>query len=260
MTTAAEASWATRVSTPASASRRTREPTPGGNRSIGRRPRREPPRRVDGRGHQRDHAEGRPARQQVLRQRRQLVQPVAEDVRAADRAERGVGADHDQGRQQRRQRRGAEPPVRLEDPVQHDREPVEEDLRREDDQHPGADAGHHGARAPGGVRKQHRDDRVRGQRERRADRHEQDHGPGQQGRRDPPGRVGGLARPVPLQARPARPTPPRSTRPSPQARSPPPAPQARPPSPQARPPPLARARRARAPRRTRARRRARCRR
>ena len=36
MTTAAEASWATSVSTPARASRRTRVPTPGGNRSIGR--------------------------------------------------------------------------------------------------------------------------------------------------------------------------------------------------------------------------------
>ena len=215
MTTAADASWADQREHPGQRQPPDPGADPGREPQHRPQPQAQPPGREDRGRHQRQHAEGGPARQQVLRRRRQLVQPVAEHVRAADRAEGGVGADHDQRRQQRRERGAVEPPVGLQDPVQHDREPVQQHLRREDDQHPGADAGHHRARAAGGVRKQHGDDRVRGQRQRRADRHQQQHRPGQQRRRDPPGRVGGRAaspaprRPAPRPARaPPAPAPP----------------------------------------------------
>jgi hypothetical protein len=133
------------------------------------------------------------------------VQPVAEHVGAADRPESGVGADHDQRRQQRRERRGAEPAVGLQDPVEDDREPVQQYLRGEDDQHPGADAGHHRARAAGGVRQQQGHDRVRGERQHRADRHQQQHRPGQQRRRDPAGGLEGGPVIAPLGREAARP-------------------------------------------------------
>jgi hypothetical protein len=94
-------------------------------------------------------------------------------------AEPEVRADDDQAGQHRRQRGRGEPAVRLQDAVQHHGQAVEQDLRREHDQHPGAHGDHGGARAPGARRAAPR--RAAARRSRPgADRDEQQHRPGQQ--------------------------------------------------------------------------------
>ena len=147
------------------------EPEPGGGHAGGEGERRHACRGAQGQGQ--------------FRSGRERTGPVLVTV-AQNRKSDVRGGDHEAG-QDRRERRSHEPAVRLQDAIQHDRNAVQRNLRRERDQHPRA--GRHGGRVRTAARRrdQQRGERSGHQRDHHGSRHQQQHGPGQQGRRDPPG-------------------------------------------------------------------------
>ena len=181
MTATTEASCAIRAISPTAARPRIRGATPAGKRRVGRSRSRS---RSAGNRAVRTSA-ATPAvvpRDSISSaepgQRRQPPVPLAEGD------EREVGGDDHHAGQDRRQGGGGEPPVRLQDPVQHHGQPVEQDLRGEHHQHPGADRHDGRVRAAGCAREEQRGQRARGHRDDHADRGEQQDRPGQRRGRD----------------------------------------------------------------------------
>jgi hypothetical protein len=159
------------VSTPATASRRTREPQ--------RRPQpeTEPPHRCQQAEAEGDHAERRPHAQDELRGRGEVGGvPIA-----ADAGEEQIGARHDQARQQGGKRGAGEAAVRLEDTGQHDADAVEHHLRGEDDEESRSQIDLCSIACP----EQQSSDRLGQDGDRDGERREDEQGPAEQRRRRP---------------------------------------------------------------------------
>ncbi len=144
-----------------------------------------PPDRHQSGQHQRRDADSRADREDQLGRHRQAGEVAGLVVVLAERNEDQVRGDHYQAGDDGRERWRSEAPVRLQDAVEHHREPVQQDLRSEHRQHVPGDGCQLRLCAvrPGIRRVEQAGQRTSRQRDHQADRRQDQHCPGQHRRR-----------------------------------------------------------------------------